>query len=241
MHKDLEILIKLQSVDSFIVERKRDQREIPERLDGLKRELEKAKKEFEKAKNTKKEIALQRRSKEKLLDELAEKIADRKARLFKVKTNEEYAALLREIESFKEEISNTEDEIIILLDKDEEMDKVIEEAEKRVKELEALLKQEEAKCRELTEKIDKELEEALKEKERLWESLDSRLKRLYEKLKATKGSAVARAANQTCHGCFTELPPQLFLEVKKGETITQCPFCGRILYYWEEKSSTDEG
>ncbi|BAT72529.1 conserved hypothetical protein [Thermosulfidibacter takaii ABI70S6] len=234
MDKELEILIKLQSVDQFIVERKRDQQEIPKRLENLKKELEKAKEALDKIHKEKKEIALKRREKEKYLDELAEKIADRKGRLFKVKTNEEYAALLKEIENFKDEISSTEDEIIILLDRDEEIDKEIEEASKKVQELEKLLKEEEQKCQQLIDKIEEELKKALEDREQLWQSLSNRLQRLYEKLKNTKGSAVARAANQTCHGCFTELPPQTFLEVKKGEKLIQCPFCGRILYYWEE-------
>ena len=237
MDKELEILVKIQSIDQFIIERKRDKKEIPERLKSLKEEVDRAREELEKAKREKKEIALKRREKEKLLDELAEKVSDRKARLFKVKTNEEYAALLREIESFKEEISNTEDEIIILLDKDEEMDAKIGEAEKRLKEAERMLEEEEKKCNGLLEKIDRELAEAEKERESLWKQLSTRSQRLYQKLKSTKGIAVVRAANQTCHGCYTELPPQLFLEVKKGDRIIQCPFCGRILYYWDEGES----
>ncbi len=90
------------------------------------------------------------------------------------------------------------------------------------------------------EKVKGEIENAEKEREELWNMLSDRIKRLYEKLVATKGSAVARATNYTCQGCFTGIPPQLFLEIKKGERIMQCPFCGRILYYWEE-SSSDEG
>ncbi len=240
MHRELEVLIKLQSVEGFIAQREKDQEEIPKRIAELEGELERAKEELENAKSKKKEIALKRREKEKLLDELAEKIADRKGRLFKVKTNEEYAALLREIESFKEQVSSTEDEIIMLLDEDEGMDAVIEEAQRRVKEAERALEEKRAECKRLLEKVEKELEAARRERDELWELLSPRIKRLYEKLKNTKGTAVARAENQTCMGCFTELPPQTFLEVKKGETLVQCPFCGRILYFWQEKQG-DEG
>ncbi len=240
MDKELEILIKLQAIDKLILERKRDQKEIPNQLSNLERELKKAEEELERTKKEKKDLLLKRREKEKLLDDLAEKIADRKARLFKVKTNEEYAALLREIETFKKEISDTEDEIIILLDRDEQMDDLIKEAEEKVKKLKKLLDQKKKECEQLIGKIDEELERAKKEREELWAQLSMRTQRLYEKLRSTKGSAVARAANQTCQGCFTELPPQIFLEVKKGERLIQCPFCGRILYYWEEQQP-DEG
>ncbi len=240
MDKELEILIKLQAIDKLILERKRDQKEIPNQLSNLERELKEAEEELERTKKEKKDLLLKRREKEKLLDDLAEKIADRKARLFKVKTNEEYAALLREIETFKKEISDTEDEIIILLDRDEQMDDLIKEAEEKVKKLKKLLDQKKKECEQLIGKIDEELERAKKEREELWAQLSTRTQRLYEKLRSTKGSAVARAANQTCQGCFTELPPQIFLEVKKGERLIQCPFCGRILYYWEEQQP-DEG
>ncbi len=30
------------------------------------------------------------------------------------------------------------------------------------------------------------------------------------------------------------LPPQLFIQIQRGETLETCPSCQRILFYWED-------
>ncbi len=240
MLKELELLIRLQTLDELIREKEKDQKEIPKNLEDIKNKVALVQKELEETKKQLKRLELKRKEKENYLEDLAEKITDRKAKLFKVKTNEEYAALLREIEKMKEETSQTEDEIIILLDEIEETQKLIEEKEKLKKETEDLLKTKEKECQEMVKKIAQEIENFKKEREEIWQQLSSEVKRLYEKIRNTRGKAVVRASNKTCMGCFMEIPPQTFLEVKKGDKLIQCPFCGRILFFWEEKKEDEE-
>ena len=56
----------------------------------------------------------------------------------------------------------------------------------------------------------------------------------YQKLLATKaGIAMAEARSESCSGCYMSIPPQVFVNVKKNESIITCPNCGRILYFKE--------
>jgi predicted nucleic acid-binding Zn-ribbon protein len=56
----------------------------------------------------------------------------------------------------------------------------------------------------------------------------------YQKLLVSKaGSAMAEARGESCSGCYMSIPPQVFVNVKKNESIINCPNCGRILYYKE--------
>ncbi|NPA15917.1 MAG: hypothetical protein GXO44_05125 [Deferribacteres bacterium] len=241
MLKELELLIRLQTLDELIKAKEKDQKEIPQNLEEIKKKVAMTEKELEEIQKKLKELELTRRKKEKYLDELAEKITDKKAKLFNVKTNEEYAALLREIEKMKEETSQTEDEIIILLDEIEVTHKLIEEKEKKVKEIEELLRKKEKEFEEIVDKIAQEIESFKNEREEIRQQLGDDTRKLYEKIKGTRGNAVVRASNKTCMGCFMEIPPQTFLEVKKGDKLIQCPFCGRILFFWEEKKEDEEG
>ena len=47
------------------------------------------------------------------------------------------------------------------------------------------------------------------------------------------GHAVSEVREEICQGCNMNIPPQLFVEIKKNEDIYHCPQCRRILYYRE--------
>jgi len=34
-----------------------------------------------------------------------------------------------------------------------------------------------------------------------------------------------------CQQCHVKLRPQMYVDLRKNETIQQCPSCSRILYY----------
>ncbi len=47
------------------------------------------------------------------------------------------------------------------------------------------------------------------------------------------GIAIAEARAESCSGCYMSIPPQVYVNVKKNESIITCPNCNRILYYKE--------
>jgi predicted nucleic acid-binding Zn-ribbon protein len=47
------------------------------------------------------------------------------------------------------------------------------------------------------------------------------------------GIAMAEARGESCSGCYMSIPPQVFVNVKKNESIISCPQCGRLLYVKE--------
>jgi len=40
----------------------------------------------------------------------------------------------------------------------------------------------------------------------------------------------------SCGGCHKIVPPQKILEIRSGDRMIRCEFCGRMLY-WDEQSS----
>jgi predicted nucleic acid-binding Zn-ribbon protein len=50
-------------------------------------------------------------------------------------------------------------------------------------------------------------------------------------MKGRKGLAVVEARDYLCTACHVRLRPQVFNEIRRGDTIHQCGSCQRILYF----------
>jgi hypothetical protein len=173
-----------------------------------------------------------RRDKERELDDINEKIKKVKARSTEIKTNKEYQAHLKEIEGIEKELYTLEDEILIIMEE-------IDNFSKQIKLEEGRLKSEKDKVEAFREKLKKEVSEAEKEllalreeRAKIVDVIDKELYNLYMSLlESGNGIAVAEAKEEVCQGCNMNIPPQLFVEIKRNEEILQCPQCHRILFY----------
>jgi predicted nucleic acid-binding Zn-ribbon protein len=232
LRDQLELLWELQQVDLDLKGIKEDRERYPKEIKKLEEkkniEKEKIQKEKEKAELLEKE----RRQKEGRLNLEQEKIKRAEGKMFEVKTNKEYQALLSEIEAIKEASSREEEEILGILD---EIDELKKDLSKREKEVGATLEKIEAEKKMIQEKMVREEEVWKKQTDRrevLAKQLESRLYKLYNTLKEKRqGVSVVSVRQGTCQGCFVNVPPQMFIEVQKNNDIIRCPNCNRILYY----------
>jgi len=115
----------------------------------------------------------------------------------------------------------------------------IDNASRQVRMEEAKLKSEKDKLDVYREKLraevsgaEKELLALREERSKIVESVDKELYTLYMNLiESGNGMAISEAKEEVCQGCNMNIPPQLFVEIKKNEEILQCPQCRRILFY----------
>ncbi len=75
--------------------------------------------------------------------------------------------------------------------------------------------------------------EIQKAREEIVKKLDEDLYNLYERIRNRYGHAVVPTIGGICYGCFTALPTAFVSASKKNEEISRCPYCGRFLY-WED-------
>ncbi len=241
MKRELELLVKLQSLDSLIAKKEEHHGGVATTIKEATAEVEERRAVVERAQKRLEDLEKRRREREAAMDDLAQRITDRKGKLFQVKDNKEYTAMLKEIEQAKGAIDSYEEEVIILLD---EISKAQEELSKAKEVLSGAQKHLEEARREGEKehkRLEKELEEIKRARQEQAGQIPPRFMRLYERImKGKNGVAVVRTEAAICLGCNMELPPQHFVEVKKGEEILQCPFCQRILYYWEEPEEEEE-
>ena len=232
----LKLLVDLQQKDTLILGKRRFIDKVPARIFEVDEPLKKAKLELENMKKKSEISVRKKREKEATLAEVQEKIRKMKSRVSDLKTNKEYQAYQKEIEASEKEIFAIEDDILQLMEE-------VEVASKEQQEKEAVVNAEIEKINAFRKKLDAEAAEHEKELDVLKEErvgivtgLDPAIYNTYMTLLRDSGDGVAvtTARNELCSGCDMNIPPQLYVEIRKNEEILQCPQCRRILYASEE-------
>jgi len=236
LHNQLELLKRLQNVDRIIRKIENIKLDFPIKIKQLGKELDRREQRLEKEKSALEEIKKVRRNKEQELKVEMEQLQKSQDKLLSVKTNKEYHAVLKEVDGIKWNNSDLETEILICMEKvdklaheikekDIQHQKWIQEFEKQKKVLKAEI-----------EKSNLELENRQKLRIETVEKVHPDLIKKYEVLiEKRHGLAVVPIQDGFCQGCNMNIPPQKFLEIQKNNnTIKNCPFCNRILYFDEE-------
>ncbi len=237
MDPQLLTLIDLQAFDTRIAALEAEAARLPKQIEALHAALADAKKTLEtlkaKADLTKKDL----RTKEKDLDVVTAKRAKAEARLWEVKNNTEYSAVLAEIEAIKQEKAKGEEEILTLMELQERLVVDVREAEARFKTREEQARQDEAVIRKTLAAVEAELAVVRAERDSRGGELPRALLTDYEKiLKARGGVAVAAVTSAAvCGGCRVSIRPQAIQELKAAGAPMLCESCGRYLY-WQDSA-----
>jgi predicted nucleic acid-binding Zn-ribbon protein len=234
MDEQLSLLIALQEIDTKIRAVAGEKNRLPGILAALERRRDTTKEELDKAKEALQTAQKNKRDRDKDLEAGVQKIEKLKSRTSDIKTNKEYTALLKEIETAEQEDKAIEDEILGLMEKIDAAGAEIASAEKHAAEEEVTIetdrKQHEAEFSKLEEEL-KALEQTRQNAaSRLWPSALARYQKL---VRAKSGAVVVATRGESCSGCHMSIPPQVYVNVKKNDSIIGCPHCGRILYSTE--------
>jgi len=219
----------------MILEKEKKMKLTPKFIAELDAELFNTRSKVEKEKEVIQELERERRKKEKELDGDKEKIKKLESKLYEVKTNKEYQAMLKEIESAKFENDKIEEDILMLMEKIEDLKKDFEEQVSKLKKREAEIEKEKKEMIKELELIESTLEELKTQRDNLLGIVNSDLRSIYKTLFEKRGGiAVVNLKNGVCLGCNMNIPPQLFIEATKNKELIFCPSCNRIFYFKEE-------
>lgn len=226
-------LLELQDLDLRIEECKRREQEIPKQKNKLHIHRERLKAELTEREETCKRLTLEQRNCEGEIAQKQAQITKYQQQLNTVKKNEEYQALLHEIDMQRKQIAQKEERILAIMEELEEAHARLEEDRKRI----------EAELAELDRQgrqIDQALDEAVGHRKELEsrepplaQQVDNELLRRYRQLRNSKrkGAAVVPLTGEVCGGCHMALPPQIVNEILAGHKIHSCKHCGRLLYH----------
>ena len=234
--EEIRKLIDVQKIDSQLLTlKKKKEIELPQKLSELKGSLDSKKSNLSLLEDSLKKIQLKRKEKEIDLESKEEAVRKAQAQLYQLKTNQEYKAKLKEIESLKADISIIEEDIIKILDEVEQKTKEIEGAKKKFQEEENEIKKEIAKIEEKTKKLEAEIKNLEDKRKILTSQVDKNILNRYEYLlKHRAGLALVPLKNGSCGGCFMNLPPEITNKIKQYKNLVQCEMCARLLYLEED-------
>ncbi len=238
MDEQVRWLVELQRSDTRLMELRRLRTELPLQLERIGEEIQRQREKLKEARDQLEELKLRRRKKERDLEVEVEKVKKSQSRLYEAKTNKEYQALLKEIDSVKETIGKLEEEILLLMDKIDAAAADLNAREEAFREEEkALAAQRDSIAQEIGGLESQELQ-LQERREQAAAHVDANWLGVYAKVsKRYGGLAVVRVDGGTCQGCFLSIPPQLYNEILKDAPVVQCPFCGRFIYH--EKRETE--
>lgn len=232
MEEQLRLLIELQEVDTRIRAHTEQKNRLPESLAALERRRTANKEGLDQVRESL--LAAQKRKRDRDLDleAGAQKIEKLKTRSAEIKNNKEYQAMLKEIEAAEKENKAIEDDILVLMEKIDAAAAAITGAEKHAHEEEAAIRTEQAAAEAASAQLDEALTSEGKSRSEAAARIDAALLAQYQKLLASRtGIVVVEARGESCSGCYMSIPPQVFVNVKKNESIISCPHCSRILYF----------
>lgn len=237
MQKTLYALIELQEVDKRLDELMEERGDLPLLVEELTQKTTEKKEELKNLKSDLKDAKLKRGELELFIKEAEEKVKKYDEQLYQVKTNKEYDAITAETETVREELNSSEDALLDLDQKIEDLEQAIAQSDEEISTLESEL---ETNTNDLNARMSETAEEEnMLRQERIIivQKLSSQVVKSYEMVReARDGTGIARVVGGSCGGCYSYIPPQKIVEIKKMQKLYTCEFCGRILV-WDESQA----
>lgn len=225
-----EVLTQIKNHDEQIFSIKKELAQIPHDKKKLEEQLAVKKAEYLSLKTTLEGYEKQAKKLELDLREKEDKIKKSESKMMEVKTNEEYKAALKEVETQKSENSAFEDQILVLMNNIDKERESLRTVEVTYLSIEKEITQKIQTILDHQKNLEKKLNDILEIKKENLEQLTSDSKTMYEKVSSyVQGVPIVFAEASMCQGCRVKLRPQLFNEIIGFVSIFKCTNCSRLL------------
>jgi uncharacterized protein len=231
MLPEIENLLHLQEADKEIRRLQDEVAELPKRVAAIERKLAGTQAQLEKAQAAVKADEAARRKHDTTIADLRGKISKYRDQSLDVKTNDQYKALLHEIQFAEKEIAATEDKILELMLNADARDKEVKAAQAELKAEAAEIEKEKNDARQRTTEDEKQLTEWRAKRDQMRAGVGEDLLRHYERVSKFRGSGIAEVLDHKCMGCQVMLRPQTYNDVRTGQQTVVCDSCQRVLYF----------
>lgn len=238
MPSPVKLLGEIQSIDLEIAAIRKKEEEFRAQIESVGKEREASEEKIELIKGEIEALGAEDRDLEEKLRLNEEKLVRDGEKLPAIKRDRELKALTKEISNIEKIMKLHEMERLSLQGKitakGAEVESVEAERDEIVRRLEVLSGELDNNLKQWEE----ETEQSQSKRNAVAKELMPSLLKRYETIKSRRGGVgVVKARNETCQGCYMQLPPQTYLLLVKGALpgvddgeIISCPNCHRILY-----------
>jgi uncharacterized protein len=236
----IDTLVKIQKIDIETEKLNGILEQIPVRINAIEQQVEEFNSRVDTDVSAVADLKKQYRNYESELQLNLGKIKKSEEKLQSVKTNKEYQSSLKEIDDLKAISSKFEDEMLEFLEKIETAEKDLQIRKQQHKEVVAETELKRAAIQREAEQSKARLEQLISERNATAANLDADIIALFNRVKAkhANGVAIAEVRDAVCLGCNMNIPPQIYNELQRRDSLKYCPSCERIIFWrkLEERS-----
>jgi len=242
LREQLLSLLQLQTLDVKVRELEAAAKQLPAKLDPLRRDLAKLQGMLDAERTKLGETETWRKGQQEMIDRDRDSLKAAQAKLQQSKNSKEFGAASREVENKRKSITDRETELKKVTEQVSQSTAQFVARDADVQKLRDELASSEAAMADQVNALNSQLTEARTARDGARNGVDKSWLKTYDSLSAKRGYAVAPVIKGTCQGCHMALPPQLNNILARMESIETCPRCGRLVYRKEliEEPKADE-
>lgn len=235
MQEQLELLKKLQGIDQEVREVQSQLQRLQDEQSELNADAERIGAMIASLEQEMARLQTEQRELDRAHTIEQDNVAKAEGRLPAIKTQKEYVAVLKEIDTAKKLNKEIQDRILAKQLEIDNLDR--DKAEKDV-ELTALSERNTARHTAIgadLQRLSGALDDRRSQRGELLDKLPVTLRKRYQTLiERRNGIAVVAARKGICLGCNMNLPPQLYNSLFSSKEVLTCPHCHRLLYLGQE-------
>jgi predicted nucleic acid-binding Zn-ribbon protein len=227
--RDIHLFATVARIEAALATHRQSLQRLPQEIAAIEKVIAKIDADEKKAHDDLEEMKKLKRDVERKLREHEDHLKKVRGQQSLIKTNEEYTAMLKEVSNLESNISQEEEQLLILMDQIETAEKATAGHAEAFKVDRTTKNAEKTRLEGEVARITAEAQKLSAEKPKILLEISPPLVKRYERLVPHRDVVVTRAEGDHCGGCRQQIPPQLAVEVRKNDQFITCPACGRIL------------
>jgi uncharacterized protein len=230
VRQQLVFLLQLQQSDVKVRELESAVKQLPAKLDPLRKDLAKLQAMLDGERSKLAETDSWRKAQQELIDRDRDALKAAQSKLQSSKNSKEFGAASREVENKRKSIGDRESELKKVSEASSTGATQLASRDKDVEALRTELANSEAAMADQLAGLNAQLAEARAARDAARAQVEIKWVKVYDSLVAKRGYSVAPVVKGICQGCHMALPPQLNNILARMESIEMCPRCGRLIY-----------
>jgi hypothetical protein len=237
MKEKLDALIEFQTLESEVIRLSHLLEKIPQNIEALDALFLDLKGKLSDQGDRVDQLKKTYRAEEREVEGILARIQKSRSKMDAVKTNREYQSILLEIEEQEQKQSEIEDQMLLELDAMDSEQGVLSGLKDEMVQLEKTVAQRKAAIQREADEMTRQLDAAKSRRDEQKGCVEAKMLDIYNRVKNQVGAvALVPVTNAVCKGCHLTIPPQMYNELQRQDSLKFCPHCHRMIYWLAEES-----